>query len=110
MSNQIIIDGLKKMNPAIPIITPENTDIPFQERMNWGHVWLVDPLNGTEAFINHNGNFSVNIALIEGGRPVWGVVYNPLSDTVYYAKGASGSFKIVGNKEPKETCTAQSIR
>jgi 3'(2'), 5'-bisphosphate nucleotidase len=102
ISNQIIIDGLKKMNPAIPIITPENTDIPFSERMNWGHVWLVDPLNGTEAFINHNGNFSVNIALIEGGRPVWGVIYNPLSDTVYYAKGASGSFKIVGNKEPEE--------
>jgi len=107
ISNQIIIDGLKKMNPAIPIITPENTDIPFPERMNWGHVWLVDPLNGTEAFINHNGNFSVNIALIEGGRPVWGVIYNPLSDTVYYAKGANGSFKINGHKDPQELARSE---
>lgn len=105
-SCKIIIDGLKKMNPSIPVITPENTDTPYSERMNWGYVWLVDPLNGTEAFVNHNGNFTVNIALIEGGRPVWGVIYNPLSDTVYYAKGASGSYKIVGNNEPEELALA----
>jgi len=101
-SCKIIIDGLKKMNPSIPVITPENADIPYSERKNWGHAWLVDPLNGTGAFVNHNGNFTVNIALIEGGRPVWGVIYNPLSDTVYYAKGASGSYKIVGDNEPEE--------
>jgi len=106
MSCKIILDGLKKMNPSIPVITPENTDTPYSERMNWGYVWLVDPLNGTEAFVNHNGNFTVNIALIEGGRPVWGVIYNPLSDTVYYAKGASGSYKIVGNNEPEELALA----
>ena len=49
----------------------------------------------------------VNIALIEGGRPVWGIVYNPLSNTVYYAKGASGSYKIVGNSEPEELALAE---
>ena len=107
ISRKIIIDGLQKMNPSIPAITPENKDTPYLERMNWGHVWLVDPLNGTEAFINHNGNFTVNIALIEGGRPVWGVIYNPQSDTVYYAKGASGSYKITGNKEPEELALAE---
>lgn len=106
-SCKIIIDGLKKMNPSIPVISPENTDTPYSERMNRGYVWLVDPLNGAEAFIKHNGNFSVNIALVEGGRPVWGVIYNPLSDTVYYAKGASGSYKIVGNKEPEELALAE---
>lgn len=101
-SCRIIVEGLKKMNPSIPVITPENKDTPFSARMNWGYVWLVDPLNGSEAFINHDGNFTVNIALIESGRPVWGVIYNPLSDTVYYAKGASGSYKIVGDREPEE--------
>jgi len=107
ISCKTIIDGLQKMNPSIPVITPENTDTPYPERMSWGHVWLVDPLNGTGEFINHNGNFTVNIALIEGGRPVWGVIYNPLSDTVYYAKGASGSYKITGNKEPEELASTE---
>ena len=85
------------MNPSIPVISPENADIPYAERMNWSHVWLVDPLDGGEEFINHNGDFTVNIALIEGGKPVWGVVYIPLEDTVYYAKGASECCKIIGD-------------
>ena len=109
ISCKIIFDGLKKMNPAIPVITPEGKVTPYSERKNWGYVWLVDPLNGSDAFVSHNGNFTVNIALIEGGRPVWGVVYNPLSDTVYYAKGASGSFKIVGNREPEGLVPAEAV-
>ena len=100
-SCRIIRDGLEKMNPSIPVITPENAAPPYSERKNWGYVWLVDPLNGAGAFVNHRGNFTVNIALIEGGRPVWGVMYNPVTDTVYHAKGASGSYKIVGEQEPE---------
>ena len=101
LSCRIIVDGLKKMNPSIPVISPQDKDIPYSERRDWGYVWLVDPLNGSDAFISHEGNFMVNIALIEGGRPVWGVLYNPLSDTVYYAKGASGDYKITGDGEPE---------
>lgn len=107
ISDKIILRGLKKMNPSIPVVSPGNADIPFSERMNWGHAWLVDPLDGAAEFVNHNGTFTINIALIEGGRPVWGVVYNPLSDTVYYAKGASGCYKINGNQSPEKLVPAQ---
>jgi len=101
-SYKIILDGLKKMNPSIPVIAPEHIDTPFVERKNQGYVWLVDPLNGSGGFTDHNGTFTVNIALIEGGRPVWGVIYNPLTDTVYFAKGANGSYRIDGNGEPEK--------
>jgi 3'(2'), 5'-bisphosphate nucleotidase len=102
VSSKIILAGLKKTNPAIPVISPASTSTPFTERMKWGYIWLVDPLDGEDAFINHNGTFTVNIALIEGGRPVWGIIYSPEDDTVYYAKGASGSFKITGNNNPEK--------
>jgi 3'(2'), 5'-bisphosphate nucleotidase len=90
------------MNPSIPVISPANANIPFAERRNWHHVWLIDPLDGADEFVNNNGTYTVNIALIEDGRPVWGVVYNPLNNTVYYAKGASGSYKINGDKSPEK--------
>jgi len=109
ISCKIIVEGLKKMNPSIPVIVPGNQHTPYSERMNWGYVWLVDPLNGNDTSVSHHGNFTVNIALIEGGRPVWGVVYNPLSDTVYYAKGASGSYKIVGNREPEVLTPGEAV-
>lgn len=101
VSLKIIRNGLKKINPSIPMISPADVNIPFAERVKWGYVWLVDPLDGAEAFRNHNGTFTVNIALIEGGRPVWGVVYDPLNNIVYYAKGASGGYKINGDEDPQ---------
>lgn len=106
-SQKIIVNRLQKMNPSIPVISPESADIPYAERMNWSYVWLIDPLDGAEEFLNHNGAFTVNIALIEGGKPVWGVVYNPLEDTVYYAKGASGSYKINGDESPEILAPAE---
>lgn len=108
ISHRIIVRGLKKLNPSIPVISAVNADVPFAKRMNWGHVWLVDPLDGAEEFVNHTGTFTINIALIEGGRPVWGVVYNPLRDTVYYAKGANGCYKISGDNSPEKLVPAQS--
>ena len=62
---------------------------------------MVDPLDGAEGFADHTGPFTVNIALIEGSRPVWGVVYDPLDDTAYYAKGASGSYRASCGGEPE---------
>lgn len=107
ISLDIILSGLKKMNASIPVISPANANIPFAERLHWHHVWLVDPLDGANEFVNHNGTFTVNIALIEDGRPIWGVVYNPLKDTVYYAKGASGSYKINGDESPQKVVPAE---
>lgn len=107
ISLKIILGGLKKMNPSIPVISPENANIAYRERRNWRHVWLVDPLDGAEAFLNRNGTFTVNIALIEGGRPVWGIIYNPIRNHLYYAKGANGSYTVNSEGTPQRLVPAE---
>ena len=71
---------------AIPIISEENKQIPFATRKKWNTCWMVDPLDGTKEFIKRNGEFTVNIALIEKGKPVWGVIYVPVEQTLYFAE------------------------
>jgi 3'(2'), 5'-bisphosphate nucleotidase len=93
LANELILKALKRLTPTIPIISEESCDIPFAERQNWQRFWLVDPIDGTKEFLAKNGDFTVNIALIEGGRPVLGVVGIPVSDTVYYASDCSGAWK-----------------
>ncbi|MFL1012253.1 3'(2'),5'-bisphosphate nucleotidase CysQ [Flavisericum labens] len=70
---------------GIPIISEENKQVPFAIRKKWDTCWMVDPLDGTKEFVKRNGEFTVNIALIENGKPVLGVIYVPVSKTVYYA-------------------------
>jgi 3'(2'), 5'-bisphosphate nucleotidase len=62
----------------IPILSEEGKDIPYAERSNWKQFWLVDPLDGTKEFVKRNGEFTVNIALIEAGIPIVGVIYVPV--------------------------------
>lgn len=69
----------------IPIISEENKQTDFDIRKNWEMCWVVDPLDGTKEFIKRNGEFTVNIALVKKGRPLLGVVYVPVSKTVYFA-------------------------
>jgi len=91
-SHQIIVAGLKNLTPYIPILSEEAADIPYAERKQWIRYWLVDPLDGTREFIKRNGEFTVNIALIENGVPVIGVVYAPVLDVCYYAATGAGAF------------------
>ena len=77
ISHKIIKEGLTKHFPQIPILSEEGKEIPFEERKNWDKFWLVDPLDGTKEFIKKNGEFTVNIALIENNKPVFGVIYAP---------------------------------
>ena len=93
-ANEIIVNGLKKINNSIPIISEENKLTDFSERKNWQQCWIVDPLDGTKEFIKKNGEFTVNIALVENGIPVLGVVYVPAQNITYYAEKNKGSFKI----------------
>lgn len=81
---------------GIPILSEEGRDIPYAQRRDWSQLWIVDPLDGTKEFIKRNGEFTVNIALIEGGEPVLGVIYVPVSGELYYADRALGAFKRVG--------------
>jgi len=92
-AHHLIEAGLQQITPEVPILSEESANIPFQERQQWQCYWLVDPLDGTREFIKRNGEFSVNIALIEKGEAVLGVVYAPVMRTSYYARRGAGAFK-----------------
>ncbi|WP_339698206.1 3'(2'),5'-bisphosphate nucleotidase CysQ [uncultured Marixanthomonas sp.] len=83
-ANDIIISYLKQTD--IPIISEENKQIDFSERKQWKQCWIVDPLDGTKEFIKRNGEFTVNVALINNGEPIMGVIYIPDSKTLYFAE------------------------
>jgi 3'(2'), 5'-bisphosphate nucleotidase len=76
-SHDVLDEGLRALTPDIPILSEEGRSIPYEERSQWGELWLVDPLDGTKEFIKRNGEFTVNIALVQHGEPVLGVVYAP---------------------------------
>ena len=91
-SNKIILESLTKLNSNIPILSEESL-VDWSIRKNWKKYWLVDPLDGTKEFIKKNGEFTVNIALIEGNNPILGVVYVPAKSLLYLAEKNKGSFK-----------------
>jgi 3'(2'), 5'-bisphosphate nucleotidase len=82
-SNKVIVSSLSTSFPEIPILSEEEKHVDFAERANWKKFWLVDPLDGTKEFIKRNGEFTVNIALIDKGYPVLGIIYAPVFDTIY---------------------------
>lgn len=83
------------MATNIPIISEEEVILDYKIRKAWTNVWLVDPLDGTKEFVKRNGEFTVNIALVENGQPVIGVIYSPVSKEIYFASKNNGSFKIL---------------
>ena len=89
----IIVEGLKKLTPDIPVLSEEGQEISFDARSKWGSYWLVDPLDGTKEFVNKNDEFTVNIALLENNQPVLGVVYAPALNKLYFGSNEKGSFK-----------------
>ena len=91
-SNKIILESLTKLNSNIPILSEESL-VDWSIRKNWKKYWLVDPLDGTKEFIKKNGEFTVNIALIEDNNPILGVVYVPAKSLLYLAEKNKGSFK-----------------
>lgn len=86
-ANEIIINQLQQLTPDIPILSEESPHTDWQQRQHWQSFWLVDPLDGTKEFINKNGEFTVNIALIENGKPVLAVVYAPALNKVWLGDG-----------------------
>ncbi len=91
-SHDVIISHLKKTK--IPVLSEEGKEIPYQERENWNQLWIVDPIDGTKEFIKRNGEFTVNIALIEDQKPILGVVFVPASGDLYYSTKDDGAFKV----------------
>lgn len=94
----IIVSGLKKITPDIPVLSEEAANIPFATRRHWQQYWLLDPLDGTKEFIGRTGDFSINIALISDHQPILGVIYGPVSGICYYALTGQGAFKHVAGQ------------
>lgn len=101
-ANTIIVEALQKHYPTIPIISEENKMVSYEVRKYWTRFWLVDPLDGTKEFIKKNGEFTVNIALIEDGCPVFGVVHIPATGVTFYGVVGQGSYCIQPGKEAVE--------
>lgn len=99
-ANQIIVEGLKKLFPDIPLISEELPLPPYERRKGWERFFIIDPLDGTKEFLKGNGEYTVNIALIENNYPSMGVVYCPPSDCLY-AGSPEGAFRTQGNQTPQ---------
>ncbi|MCC5914779.1 MAG: 3'(2'),5'-bisphosphate nucleotidase CysQ [Balneolaceae bacterium] len=93
-AHHVIVEGLNKLTPEIPVISEEGGVPVYDERKKWERFWLVDPLDGTKEFIKKNGEFTVNIALIDNFRPIIGVVYVPVTGIGYIGSAEYGSRKV----------------
>lgn len=130
-SHNLIKTRLLNLYPSIPILSEEGAYIPYQERKNWKRFWLVDPLDGTKEFIKKNGEFTINVALIENNEPVFGIIYAPAYErelliryidisnnlnfgtlevkrgSLYFADKDLGAFKIVNENKPLKLSVAK---
>ena len=93
-SHEVIMGFLRRT--PYPVLSEEGRDVPHAERKGWDPLWIVDPLDGTKEFIKRNGEFTVNIALVHGGAPVCGVIFVPVTGTLYFAAEGLGSFRAAG--------------
>ena len=98
-SHHCIVDGLRELTPQIPVLSEESSEDEKRNRMNWQTYWLIDPLDGTKEFVKKNGEFTVNIALVTNHQPVFGVVYAPALDVMYWGDKSSGAYKAEGGVE-----------
>jgi len=94
---------------SIPVLSEEGRNIPLEERLEWDRFWLVDPLDGTKEFIKRNGEFTVNVALIDRGIVTFGVVYVPAMETLYWGGKGMGAFKMDRDGVTEEIFCKKSI-
>ena len=98
-AHRLIVAGLEKLTPELPVLSEESASLPWDVRQAWTRYWLVDPLDGTREFVKKNGEFTVNIALIENHEPVFGVVYAPALDELHYGERGRGAFVRMGDED-----------
>ncbi len=100
-ANHVITERLRARWPDVPVLSEESAKAAHEVRRHWQRFWLVDPLDGTKEFIKRNGQFTVNIALIEDGRPAAGWVWAPASKTLYWGIVGHGAWKREGDGAPQ---------
>ena len=93
VAHDILVEGLRRIDPATPIVSEEAAAADFEARRGWHRFWLVDPLDGTKEFIKRRAEFTVNVGLIDGGEPVFGVVLAPALDLLYWAVKGGGAWR-----------------
>ncbi|PBJ82974.1 3'(2'),5'-bisphosphate nucleotidase [Lysobacteraceae bacterium NML93-0399] len=99
-AHRVIVDGLQALTPDIPVLSEEAAHtVPFETRRQWRRMWLVDPLDGTREFVKRNGEFTVNIALIEDGVSVFGVIQAPVTGTLWHGAPGAGAFRRDGGAD-----------
>jgi 3'(2'), 5'-bisphosphate nucleotidase len=92
-SEKLILAGLRRIAPEIPVLSEETGQSAWAVRRNWSRLWVVDPLDGTKEFVQRNGEFTVNIALVDNHRPVLGIVHAPALERDYFACEGIGAFR-----------------
>ncbi|WP_149359678.1 3'(2'),5'-bisphosphate nucleotidase CysQ [Lolliginicoccus suaedae] len=105
-SHHCLVDGLRALGAGMPVLSEEDGLPPFAVRQRWSRYWLIDPLDGTKEFVQRNGDFTVNVALIDSGVPVLGVVHAPVRGTSWFAAAGSGAWKQQGQEDPVPIATA----
>ncbi len=100
-SQRIIIEGLKRITPGVPILSEESATAPWTERRTWRELWVVDPLDGTREFVKRNGEFTINIALVVDHEPLLGMIFAPAQGLLYWGAAGSGAFAQQGGGQPR---------
>lgn len=98
-AHRCIVEGLRALTPDIPVLSEESRDADIAARRAWTRLWLVDPLDGTREFIKRNGEFTVNIALIEDGVAVFGVIQQPVTGALWHGMPGHGTFRRDGDAD-----------
>jgi 3'(2'), 5'-bisphosphate nucleotidase len=93
VAHGILVEGLRRLDPETPVVSEEAAADSWESRRDWRRFWLVDPLDGTKEFIKRRAEFTVNIALIDDGEPVFGVVLAPALDLLYWAAKGEGAWR-----------------
>ena len=111
VSSEYITSALKKLYPEIPVISEEASLPAYEEREKWAYAWIIDPLDGTKEFIYRNGRFCINIALVEKGKPIFGMINNVCDGEILWAfasgekgmvkKGKEEALSGIGGKQSK---------
>ena len=98
-AHHCIVEGLERLTPDWPVLSEEAADIPWETRRHWQRYWLVDPLDGTREFVKRNGEFTVNIALIEAGVAVFGVVLAPVGGALWHGVAGGPAYRRDGEAD-----------
>lgn len=109
-AHRLILDGLAALTPDLPVLSEESASVPYRTREGWERYWLVDPLDGTKEFVSRNGEFTVNIALIEGHGPDLGVVYAPVKDVAYLGGARLGAWRVERDRAREPIAVQRSLR